>query len=72
MIIFDTMGPILSHADGQTYDSKSAYLAGVKASGCEVVGNDTSVINDRPTYQANDAAIERDIAQTMKQKGLML
>ena len=32
----------LSHADGRVYDSKSRYLAEVRARGYEVVGNDTS------------------------------
>lgn len=39
-IISDTMDPIRSMADGRMYDSKSAYTRGVKALGCEIVGND--------------------------------
>ncbi len=66
----DGMGALLSHADGRFYDSKSAYYASIKAAGCEIVGNDTSAIRDRPTYEAPDADIERDVVQTMKEAGL--
>ena len=37
----DGMEAIVNHADGRTYDSKSAYYGAVKAAGCEIVGNDS-------------------------------
>jgi len=36
----DGMDPTMNHADGQMYDSKSAYYRGVKDAGCEIVGNE--------------------------------
>jgi hypothetical protein len=36
----DGMDAIRSMADGQFYDSKSAYYGSVKAAGCEIVGDD--------------------------------
>jgi hypothetical protein len=39
-IISDTMPMTLNHANGQRYDSKRAYEKGVRAAGCEIVGNE--------------------------------
>lgn len=36
----DSMDPIVSHADGKVYDSKSVYEAELRAQGYMVVGND--------------------------------
>ena len=39
-IISDSMPMTLNHANGQRYDSKRAYEKGVRAAGCEIVGNE--------------------------------
>lgn len=36
----DGMDATLNHADGQLYDSRSAYERAVKDAGCVIVGND--------------------------------
>lgn len=36
-MISDTISPIVNHADGKTYDSKSAYYSALKKSGNVVV-----------------------------------
>lgn len=36
----DGMDATVCHADGETYDSKSAYYKAVKDAGCEIVGNE--------------------------------
>lgn len=36
----DGMDPILNHANGLMYDSRSAYERAVKDAGCVIVGND--------------------------------
>lgn len=36
----DGMDPILNHADGQIYDSRSRYMQAVKDMGCQVVGDE--------------------------------
>ena len=36
----DGMDALQSMADGQTYESRSAYYASVKQAGCEIVGDD--------------------------------
>ncbi len=41
-IVSDVMESTLNHADGQRYTSKSGFEKAVKASGCEIVGNDSS------------------------------
>lgn len=48
MLIRDGMDPIRNHADGGVYDSKSAYYKAVKAAGCEIVGNDSSLAKAKP------------------------
>jgi hypothetical protein len=48
MLIRDGMDPIRNHADGGIYDSKSAYYKAVRAAGCEVVGNDSSLAKAKP------------------------
>lgn len=68
----DGMEAILSHADGQMYDSKSQYYAAVKAKGCEIVGNDSSVMDgQRSTPGVDESQIERDVVDTMKQAGML-
>lgn len=63
-IISDTMDAIRSMADGQMYDSKRAYAKGVRAAGCEIVGNDKTPPSRpqfSPTITGHDikAAIEQ-------------
>lgn len=67
----DGMPDMLSHADGKLYDSKSSYYASIKAAGCEIVGNDTSAIRDRPTYDVSDADIETSVVQTLKEANVL-
>jgi hypothetical protein len=61
----DGMDPILSHADGRMYDSKSAYYASVKRSGSEIVGNDTSIFRERQEYRPE--GVEQSIKQAIQQ-----
>lgn len=41
------MRPLLNHADGKMYDSRSGYYRAVKAAGCEVVGSDVKSIKPK-------------------------
>ncbi len=61
----DGMDPILSHADGKTYDSKSAYYASVRRAGSEIIGNDTSIFRERQEYRPE--GVERSIKQAIEQ-----
>lgn len=61
----DGMDPILSHADGRMYDSKSAYYASVRRAGAEIVGNDTSILRERSEYRPE--GVERSIKQAIEQ-----
>lgn len=56
-IISDSMAPIQSMADGQVYDSKSAYYADVKARGMEIVGD------EKPTQDEFEAVTEAEVAE---------
>lgn len=67
-IISDDLGVkgVLNPADGKTYDSKSAYYAAIKSSGCEIVGNDAQKERKK---ELCDNQRKRDIARTMEQLG---
>lgn len=61
----DGMDPIRSMADGQVYDSRSAYYRSVRRADCEIVGDDRSGFGPRPQArsegvgQSIKAAIEK-------------
>lgn len=42
-LIRDGLDDVWNPVDGRTYDSKSAYYNAVKAAGCEIAGNDSSI-----------------------------
>jgi len=60
-VIQDTCAPFVSHLDGKTYESKSAYRRTLKAAGMVEIGNDT--IKPRP--REDDRSLERDLAKVM-------
>lgn len=74
-VIGDCMDRTLNPADGRYYESKSAYYKGVRAAGCEIVGNETQ--KEAPRAQMSDpiddikAAIEQveSRAPRAKRKG---
>lgn len=51
---------MLSHADRITYDSKHKYYEGVRAAGCQIVGNET------PTASKRELLGKREIGETVK------
>ncbi len=61
----DGMDPILNHANGLMYDSRSAYERGVKDAGCEIVGNEKLTAKPRPTL--SDRELKQDIKTAMDQ-----
>lgn len=56
----DGMDPIVNHANGLLYDSRSAYERAVKDAGCVIVGND---IPDKASPPEPDA---RELKQDIK------
>jgi hypothetical protein len=62
MVISDVMDPTLNHADGRIYDSKRAFQRGVRAAGCEIVGNERMPQRGRPVAPG----LGRDIADVMR------
>ncbi len=61
----DGMDPILNHANGLMYDSRSAYERGVKDAGCEIVGNEKLTAKPRPTL--SDRELKQDIKTAIDQ-----
>lgn len=69
MIVRDAMEPIQGQMDGAMYDSKRAYQKAVRQAGCEIVGNEK--MEGRPP-QFDPEPAEADVAESMKQLGLMI
>ncbi len=61
----DGMDPLLNHANGQMYDSRSAYERAVKDAGCVIVGNDIPDTKEPETLSQND--LKRDIKTAIEQ-----
>jgi hypothetical protein len=61
----DGMDPILNHANGLMYDSRSAYERGVKDAGCEIVGNEKLTAKPRPVL--SDRELKQDIKTAIDQ-----
>ena len=61
----DGMAPIMNHANGLIYDSRSAYERGVKEAGCEIVGNDK--VTPRPRAVLSDRELKQDIKTAIDQ-----
>jgi hypothetical protein len=59
------MGPIMNHANGLIYDSRSAYERGVKEAGCEIVGNEK--VTPRPRAVLSDRELKQDIKTAIDQ-----
>ena len=60
----DGMSPVMNHADGKLYDSKSAYYGAVKAAGCEIVGDTKREPRNEPTPPPD---IGKDIKTAIEQ-----
>lgn len=61
----DGMEPIVNHANGLMYDSRSAYERAVKDAGCVILGNDLPDVKE-PT-PLSDAELARDIKTAIEQ-----
>jgi hypothetical protein len=61
----DGMDPIINHANGLIYDSRSAYERGVKDAGCEIVGSERIEPRARPVL--SDRELKQDIKTAMDQ-----
>jgi hypothetical protein len=61
----DGMDPIVNHANGLLYDSRSAYERAVKDAGCVIVGNDIPDVASPSVPDERD--MERDIKTAIEQ-----
>ena len=61
----DGMSPIMNHANGLIYDSRSAYERGVKDAGCEIVGNEK--LTPKPRAVLSDRELKQDIKTAIDQ-----
>lgn len=67
MVIGDYLHDVWNPADGKIYSSKSNYYKAVKAKGCEIAGNDSSVM--QPKHKEIKAApgLKEDIIRAIHQ-----
>jgi hypothetical protein len=56
---------VFCHADGKTYDSKSAYYKAVKAAGMEIVGNEKLTSSPK----SRDVDWHRAVKESLERKG---
>lgn len=61
----DGMDPIMNHANGLIYDSRSAYERGVKDAGCVIVGDHKLTPSPRPVL--SDRELKQDIKTAIEQ-----
>lgn len=61
----DNIDPILNHANGKVYDSKSKYYADLKASGHVIVESGM----DKPRETRGDFDARKDVAKALNQLG---
>ena len=62
--VSDDLGkPLMNHADGRKYDSRSAFYKAVKANGCEIMGNEKPKGFKPQTMKGSGADIKRAIEQ---------
>lgn len=72
MIIADTMRPVVSMTNGQTYDAKSELRKEYRRAGVQEVGNDVPMKKAEPTRYERDAARKKrrgSIARALSQTG---
>lgn len=62
----DGMSDTVNHADGKTYDSRSAYDAALRASGNHIVEAGEDMTSFRGPDEMEVGGLERDIADAMQ------
>lgn len=66
-VISDTMQPVRNMLDGKFYDSKSKFRSTTRAYGCEEVGTDKSIMQDRPERRIDMRGIEHDVKRAIQE-----
>lgn len=68
-LIRDGLDDVWNPVDGKKYDSKSAYYAAVKAAGCEIAGNDSSITqaHERSVAPTAPAGLKDDLKAAFEQ-----
>lgn len=57
-VVSDDISPIVSQADGKTYDSKSQYYKSVKEAGLVIVGNDyQQMLKPKTPYKSSNSEL---------------
>ena len=64
-VISDTMNPLRHMATGKMHDSKAAFRADTKASGCQELGNDSSLGKPRKPIPLSREKRRDDIRRTI-------
>ena len=64
-VISDTMEPLKHHATGRMHDSKAAFRADTRASGCLEVGTDPAAAREQPRYEPTMADVVNDVKRAI-------
>lgn len=68
-LIRDGLEDVWNPVNGKVYDSKSAYYRAVRDAGCEIAGNDSSVMDahERPVTVSTPGGLQDDLKQAWEQ-----
>ncbi len=66
-VVSDNLDEVWNPVDGKRYTSKGKYYDAVKASGCEIVGNDSSIKNAKPKPIKNPGGLKNDLRKAWDQ-----
>lgn len=68
-LIRDGLDDVWNPVNGKVYDSKSAYYAAVKAAGCEIAGNDSSIMqaHEKSVAPTAPAGLKDDLKAAWEQ-----
>jgi hypothetical protein len=66
-VISDTMDPVKHMGTGRLHDSKAAFRADTRATGCLEVGTDPAILRDRPRVELSNRDIAMDVKKSIEQ-----
>lgn len=66
-VISDVMSPVKHMATGKIHDSKAAFRADTRASGCEEVGTDPAGRREKPRTLVTQAEVVGDVKRAIQE-----
>ncbi len=67
MVMKTSMAETRNPINGKSYTCMRAYEKDVRAAGCEIAGNDSSIVNAKPKQVTTAPGLKQDIARAWDQ-----